>query len=163
MLVVQFNWVQSLNHVWPFATPWTATCQAFPVHHQCPELAQTHVHWVSGAIQPSDPLVPFSSCLYSFPASGSFPVSQFFTSGGQCTGVSASVLPVNIQGWFPLGLTGWTSLQYKGLWRVLSNTTVQNRQFFGSQLSLWSSSHIHTWLLMDLCWQSNVSAFSYAL
>ena len=89
------------------------------------------------------------SCLQSFPASGSFQMSQLFTSGGQSTGVSASalVLPMNIQDWFPLGLTGWISLQSKGLSRVFSNTTVQNHQFFGSQLSLWSNSHIHTWLL----------------
>ena len=81
---------------------------------------------------------PFSSRLQSFPASGSFPVSQFFTSGGQSTGVSAwaSVFPVNIQDWFPLGLTGWISLQSKGLSRVFSNTTVQKHQFFSAQLSL---------------------------
>ena len=80
---------------------------------------------------------PFSH-LQSFPASGSFPISQFFTSGGQSIGVSASarVLPMNIQDWFPSGLTGWISLQSKGLWRVFFNTTVQNHQFFGAQLSL---------------------------
>ena len=83
-------------------------------------------------------VIPFSSCLQSLPASGSFPMSQFFTSGGQSIGVSASalVLPVNIQDWFPLGLTGWVSLQSKGLSRVFSNTTVQKHQFFGTQLSL---------------------------
>ena len=97
----------------------------------------------------SSSVVPFSSCLPPFPASGSFPVSQFFTSGGQNTGISASasVLPMNIQDWFPLGWTGWISLQSKGLSRVLSNTTVQKHQFFSIQLSLWSNSHIHTWLL----------------
>ena len=93
-------------------------------------------------------LVPFS-CLQSFPASGSFPKSQFFTSGGQRIGVSASasVLPMNIQGWFPLGWTGWTFLQSKGLSRVSSSTTVQKHPFFGTQLSLWSNSYIHTQLL----------------
>ena len=81
----------------------------------------------------SSSVIPFSSCLQSFPASGSFQMSQVFTSGDQSIGVSASasVLPMNIQGWFPLGLTGWISLQFKGLSRVFSNTTVQNHQFFG--------------------------------
>ena len=94
-------------------------------------------------------VVPFSSHLQSFSASGSFQVSQFFASGGQGTGVSASasVLPMNIQDWFPLGWTGWNSLLSKGLWRVFSNTAVQKHQFLGAQLSLESSSHIHTWLL----------------
>ena len=92
---------------------------------------------------------PFSSCLQSFPASGSFPVSQLFRSGGQSIGVSASasVLPMNTQDWFPLGWTGWISLKSKGLSRVFSNTTVQNHQFFSTHLSLQSNSHIHTWLL----------------
>ena len=96
----------------------------------------------------SSSVVLFSH-LQSFPASGSFPMSQFFASGGQSIGVSASasVLPVNIQDWFPLGWTGWIFLQSKGLSRVFSNTTVQTHQFFGAQLSLWSNSHIHTWLL----------------
>ena len=94
-------------------------------------------------------LIPFSSCLQSFPASGFFPMSQFFTSDRQSIGVSAStsILPMNIQDWFPLGWTGWISLQSKGLLRVFSNTTVQKHQFFGAQLSLWSNSHIHTWQL----------------
>ena len=95
----------------------------------------------------SSSVVPFSFCLQSLPASGSFPVSQIFTSGGQSTGALASVLSVNSQGWFPLGLTGWISLQSKGLSRVFSNTTVQKHQFFIAQLSLWSNSHIHTWPL----------------
>ena len=96
--------------------------------------------------------ISFSSCLQSFPASGSFSMSQFFTWRGQSIGVtaSASVLPVNIQDWFPLGWTGWISLQSKGLSRVFSNTTVQKHQFFGAQLSLYSNSHIHTWLLEKL-------------
>ena len=93
----------------------------FPVHHQFPELAQTHVHQVCDAIQPSHPL--FSSCPQSFPASGSFPGSQFFTSGGQSIGVSAStsVLPMNIQDRFPLGWTSWISLQSKGLSSLLQH------------------------------------------
>ena len=86
----------------------------------------------------SSSVVPFSSCLQSFPASGSFQMSQFFASGGQSIGVSASasVLPMYIQDWFPLGWTGWISLQSKGLSRVFSNATVQKHQFFGTQLSL---------------------------
>ena len=86
----------------------------------------------------SSSVIPFSSHLQSFPASGSFPMSQFFASGGQSIGVSASasVLPMNIQDWFPLGWTGWISLQSKGLSRVFSNTTVQKHQFFCAQLSL---------------------------
>ena len=83
-------------------------------------------------------VIPFSSCLQSFPASGSFPMSQFFPTGGQSIGISASasVLPMNIQDWFPLGWTGWISFKSKGLSRVFSNTTVQKHQFFGAQLSL---------------------------
>ena len=86
----------------------------------------------------SSSVIAFSSCLQSFPASGSFPMSHFFVSGGQNIGVSAStsVLPMNIQDWIPLGWTGWISLQSKGLSRVFSNTTVQRHQFFGTQLSL---------------------------
>ena len=86
----------------------------------------------------SSSVILFSSCLQSFPASGSFPRSQFFSPGGQSIGVSASasVLPMNIQDWFPLGWTGWISLQSKGLSRAFSNTTVQNHPFFGAQLSL---------------------------
>ena len=91
----------------------------------------------------SSSVFPFSSHLQSFPASGSFQMSQFFTSGGQSIGVSASasVLPMNVQNWFPLGWTGWISLQSKGLSRVFSNTTVQKHQFFGAQLSSLSNSH----------------------
>ena len=120
-----------------------------PVHHHLPEFAQTHVHWVSDAIQPTHPVFPFSSCLQSFPASGSFPMSRLFTSGGQSIGfsASASVLPMNIQDCFPLGLTGLIFLLSKGLSRVFSNTTVQKHQFLSAQPSLWSNSHIHTWLL----------------
>ena len=97
----------------------------------------------------SSSVIPFSSCLQSFPTSQSFQMSQLFTSGGQNTGVSAStsVLPMNIQDWFPLGWTGWISLQSKGLSRVFSNTTVQKHQFFSTQTSSQSNSHIHTWPL----------------
>ena len=96
----------------------------------------------------SSSVIPFSSCLQSFPASGSFPVSQFFASGGQSIWVlaSASVLPMNIQDWFPLGWTGLSPC-CKGLSRVFSNTTVQELQFFCAQLSSWSNSHIRIWLL----------------
>ena len=95
----------------------------------------------------SSSVVPFSSCPQSFPASGSFQMSQFFTWGGQSIGVSTStsVLPMNIQDLFSLGWTGWISLQSKGLSRVFSNTTIQKHQFFSAQLSLWSNFHIHIW------------------
>ena len=128
--------------------PMDCSMPGFLVPYHLLEFTQAHVHWVRNAIQPSHPVVP-SSCLQSFPASGSFPMSQFFTSGGQSTRVSAfaSVLPVNIQDWFPLGWTGWISLQSKGLSRVFSHTTVQKHQFFVVQSPLWSSSHIHTWLV----------------
>ena len=97
----------------------------------------------------SSSVAPFSSCLQSSLASGSFQMSQFFTSGGQSIGVSAlaSVLPMNIQEWSPLGLTGWVPSKSKGLSRVFSNTTVQKHEFFGAQLSLESNFHIHTWPL----------------
>ena len=102
-------------------------------------------HWSHPTISSS--IVPFFSCLQSFPASGSFPVSQFFTSGGQSIGVSApaSVLPKNTQDWSFLGWIGWIFLHSKGLSRVLSNTTVQKHQFFSAQLFSQSNSHIHTW------------------
>ena len=104
-------------------------------------------HWCHLSISSS--VVPFSSCLQSFPTSGSFQMSQLFASGGQNIGVSASasVLPMNIQDWFPSGWTGWISLQSKGLSNVLSNTTVQKHQFFSAQPSSQSISHIHIWLL----------------
>ena len=116
----------------------------------------------------SSSVIPFSSYLQSFPASESFQMSQFFASVGQSTGVlaSASVLPMNIQDWFPLGWTGWTSLQSKGLSRVFSNTTVQKHQFFSAQLSLYPTlTFIHDYWkkhgfdYMDLCGQSDASAF----
>ena len=110
-------------------------------------------------------------CLQSFPASVSFPMSWLFTLGGQSIGASASpsILPMNIQGWFPLVLIDLISLQSKGFSRVFSGTTIQKHQFFSTQPSLWSNSLIHTWLLkkktthrfdyMDLCQQSDISAF----
>ena len=123
-----------------------------PVHYQLPEITQIHVHWVSDSIQPSHPLsLPSPPALSiraspPFPASGSFQMSQLFVSGSQSIRVSAStsVLPMNTQGWSPLGWTGWISLQSKGLSRVFSNTTVQKHQFFGTQPSLQSNSHIYT-------------------
>ena len=115
----------------------------------------------------SSSVTPFFSCLQSFPESGSFPVSQLIASGGQSIGASVLVIPMNIQDWFPLGLTGWISLQSKGLWRVIAITTVQKYQFFSAQPSVWSNSHIHTWLLeknhsfdyMGICQQNDFSAF----
>ena len=95
----------------------------------------------------SSSATPFSFCLQSFATSGSFPMSQFFKSGDQSIGASASVLPMNTQDWSPSGWTGWISLQSKGLSRVFSDTTVQKHQFFGAQPCLWSNSHICTWLL----------------
>ena len=130
--------------------PMDYSTSGFPVYDQLLVLAQTHVHRVGDAIQPSHPVIPFSSCLQSFPASGSFPMSCFFPSGGQSVGASAStsVFPMNIQDWFPIGLTGSISFLSKGLSKVFSNTTVQKYQFLGTQLSLWFNSHIlHTWLL----------------
>ena len=108
-----------------------------PVHHELSESTQTHVRQVGNAIQPSS-VIPFSFDPQSFPASGSFPMSQLFAWGGQSTGVSASawVPPMNSQDWFLLGWTDWISLQSKGLSRVFSNATVKKHQFFSAQLSL---------------------------
>ena len=145
---VTWNWVSSvqpLSHDRLFVTLWTAAHQASlsstnarACSNSCP-LSR----WCHPAISSSG--VPFSSCFQSFPASGSFPMSQFFASGGQSIGASAStsVLPMNIQDWFLLGWTGWISLLSKGLSKVFSNTIVQKHQFFGAQPSLWSSFCIH--------------------
>ena len=136
--IYTFSSVQSLSHV-RLCDPMDCSMPGLPVHHQLLEFIQTHVHWVGDAIPTiSSSVVPFSSRLQSFPAAGSFQMSQFFTSGGQSIGVSASasVLPMNIQDWFPLGWTSWISLRSKGLSRVFSNPTVQEHQFFGAQLSL---------------------------
>ena len=119
--------------------PMDCSTPGFLVLHCLPEFAQTHVHWISDAIKSSHPLLPasFSSCPQSFPASGSFPMSQLLASGGwRSIGTSASVLPMNIQSWFPLGLMGLTSLLSKGFSRVFNSTTVWKRQFFGAQPSL---------------------------
>ena len=138
LLIFPLSSVQLLSRVWLFTTAWTAahrppcplpTPGVYP--NSCP-LNQ----WCHPTISSS--VIPFSSPLQSLPASGSFQISQCFTSGGQSIGVSASasVLPMNIQDWFPLGCTGWISLQSKGLSRVFSNTTVKKHQFFSSQISL---------------------------
>ena len=143
-----FSSVQSFSPVQLFATPWT---EAYQTSLAITNSGQTHVHWVCDAIQPSYPLSSPSPPAFTLALmlSGSFPRSQFFASGGQSIGdlASASVLPMNIQDWSPLGLTGLISLQSKGLSRVFSNTTVQKHQFFSAQLCVWSNSHIHTWLL----------------
>ena len=115
--------------------PMDCSTPDFPVLCYFLEFVQIHVHWVGDAIQSSHLLfVPFSCCLWSFPDSGSFPVSQFFASGGQIieASASASVLPMNIQSWFPLGLTGLISLQTKGPSRVFSSTTIWKHQFFSA-------------------------------
>ena len=120
----------------------------FPVLHYLPEFGQTHIHWVSDAIQPSHPLLPlFFPCPQSFPASGNFPIYQLFVSDSQSIEASASapVLPMNIQGWFPLRLTGWSSCCPRES-QVFPQHHLKH-QFLGAQPSLWSSSHIHTWLL----------------
>ena len=141
--------VQLLSRIWLFSTPWTAACQT--------SLSFT----ISGSLSNSCPLswwchptisssvVPFSSCLQFFPASGSFPMSQQFASGGQSiwASTSASVLPMDIQGCFPLGWTALIFLQSKGLSRIFSSTSVWMHQFFGAQPFLLSNSHIHYWLL----------------
>ena len=131
----RFLSVQSLSHVQLFVTPWTAACQASLSITNSWSLCPSN-WWCHPTISSS--VVPFSSCLQSFPASGPFPMSQFFASGGWSIGASASasVLPMNIQDWFPLELTGWISLQFKGLSRVFSNTTVQKDPLFSAQLSL---------------------------
>ena len=127
----EFSSFQSFNRV-QFCNSMDYSTPGFPVHHQLLERAQIHVHWVSDAIQPSHPLSSPSPPSFSLPASGFFQMSQFFASGG--VSALASVLPMNIQDWFPWGLTGFIALQSKGLSRVISNTTVQKYQFFGAQL-----------------------------
>ena len=135
----QFSSVQLLSCVWLFATPWTATCQASlstpgVYSNSCP-LSE----WCHPTISSS--VVPFSSCLQTLLASGSFQMSQLFTWGGQSIGVSASasVFSMNTQDWSPLGWTGWISLQSKELSRVFSNTAVHKHQFFSAQLTLWQT------------------------
>ena len=164
--LLQCSTVQSLSCVWIFVSPWTTARQA--------SLSITNSRSLFKLMSielvlPSNHLILcFSSCLQSFPASGPFLMSQLFKSGGQSIRSStlASVLKMNIQDWFPLGWTGWIFLHSKWLSRVFSSTTDQKHQFFSTQLSLWSKYYIHTWLqknhsldCMDLCWQSNISAF----
>ena len=135
-LSCQFNH----HHVLLFATPWAVECQdSLSITNSQSLLRLTSIELVMPPTITSS-VILFFSCLQSFPASGSFQISQLFTSGGQSIGVSAStsVLPMNIQDWFPLGWTGWISLQTKGLSRIFSNTTVQKHQFFGTQLSLYA-------------------------
>ena len=140
----------------------------FPVHRQLPEFTQTHVHYVSDAIQSSHPL----SSPSIFPSIRVFSNESVLCIRWQSIGVSAtaSVLPMNIQDWFPLGWTGWISLQSKRLSRVFSNTTVQKHQFFSAQFfysPTFTSIHDywknHSFYWLDLCWESNVSAFEYAV
>ena len=128
--------------------PMDCSTPGFPVLHYLLEFAQTQAHWVSDAIQLPHPLLP-SSALNPSQHQGLFPWVGSSQSGRQSIGASASAsgLPVNIQDWFPLGLTGLISLQSKGPSRVFSNTTVQKYQFIHAQPSLWSNSHIHTQLL----------------
>ena len=130
--------------------PMDCSMPGFSVLQHLPESAQTHVHWVSDAIQPSHPLSSPSPPAFNLSQhQGLYLKSQLFASGGQSIGASASpsVLSTNIQDWFPLWLTGLISLQSKELSRVFSNTAVQKHQFFGAQPSLWSNSHIQMWLL----------------
>ena len=143
---VQFSWSVVSNSLWPRELQHARPPCPSPIpgvySNSCPSS-----RWCHPAISSS--FIPSSSCLQSFPASGSFPMSQYFTSGDQSIGASASasVLPMNIQDWVPLGWTGWISFKSKRLSRVFSNTTVQKHQFFSTQLSLWSNSYIYTWLL----------------
>ena len=135
--LTDYQLVQLLSHVQLLVTPWTAARQvslSITNHGACSNSCPSN-QWCHPTISSS--VIPFSSYLQSFPASGSFPMSQFFALGGQSIGASASasVLPMNIQDWFPLRWTGWISLQSKGLSRVFSNTTVQKHQFFSAQLS----------------------------
>ena len=138
---------QSLSRVQLFATPWITARQAsLSITNSLSSLRLTSIKSVMSSTISSS-VVPFSSCPQSLPASESFPMSQLFSWGGQSTRVSAlaSFLPKKSQGWSPSEWTGWMPLQSKGLSRVFSNTTVQKHQFFGTQPSSQSNSHIHTW------------------
>ena len=134
-LSFQFSSVHLLSCVWPHRLQQTRLPCSSPTPRVYSNSGPSS-QWCHPTISFS--VIPFSSYLQSFPSSESFPLSQFFTSSGQSIGVSASasVLPMNIQDWFPLGWTNWISLQSKGLSRVFSNTTVQKHQFFSAQLSL---------------------------
>ena len=143
--------------------PMDCSTPGFPVLSGVSSNSHPLSRWCHPTISSS--VIPFSFCLHSFPVSGSFPKSQFFASGVQSIGAStsASLHPMDIQGWFSLGLTTLISFQSKSLSRVFSSTTIQRHNFFSVQTSLWSNSHIHTWLhsfgLMDLCRKIDVSAF----
>ena len=140
---VQFSCSVVSDSLWPHGLQHAR----LPCPSLSPDFAQTHVHWVDNAVQPSHPLLPPTPPVLNLcPASGSFLMSQLFSSGGQNIVASASVLPMNIQDWFPLELTGLI-LKSKGLWRVFSNTIIRKHQFFSTQPYLWSNSHICTWLL----------------
>ena len=172
MCVHVFSSVQLLSHVWLFVTPWIAARQAFLSNtnsRSLPKLMSIE------SVMPSNHLIlchPLLFLLWIVPSIGSFPMSSFFASGGQSIGASAStsVLSKNIQDWFPLWWTSWISLQSKGLLRVFSNTTVQKHQ--SSALSFLYSPTLtsihdywknHSLDYTDLSWQSNVSAFEYAV
>ena len=163
-ITYQISSVQPLSHIWLFATPWTAACQAFLYITNSWSLLK-HMSMESCHPTISFSVAPLSSCLQSFLASGSFPTSQFFASGDQSIGVSASasVLPMKIQDWFPLGSTGLISLQSKGFLRVFSNTTFQNYQCFsfpyGPTLTSIMTTGKNSFDCMDLYLQSNISAF----
>ena len=143
---VQFSHSATFNSLLPHGVQHTRLPCPSPTPGAYSNSCPLH-QWCHPTISSS--VFPLSSCLQSFLASGSFPISRFFTSGGQRIGVSASasVLSMNIQDWFPLGWTGWICLQSKGLSRVFSSTTVWKHQFSGSQPSFWSNCHILTWLL----------------
>ena len=144
----QFSSVQSLSRAWLFATPW------IPAHQASLSITNS---WTLPRLTSIESMMPSSHLILCHPlllppippASESFPMSQLFAWGGQSIGVSAleSVLPKNTQNWSPSEWTGWISLQSKGLSRAFSSTTVQKHQFFGTQLSSQSNSHIHTWPL----------------
>ena len=143
--MINVQLISCVQLVWPYGLQHARLPCPSPSFWVCSDSYSLR-QWYHPTISSS--IVPFSTCPQSFPASRSFPMSQLFTSGAQCIGASdlASVLPMNIHGWFPLGLTGLISLLSKGLSRVFSNTTVWKHQFFGAQ-PLQSSSHICTWLL----------------
>ena len=146
-ILAEYLSVQFSHSLVSVCDPMDCSMPSFPVHHQLPELFQTHVHQVGDAIQSS--VIPFSSCLQSFPASGSFTVSQFFTSGDQSLGASASVLPVTIEDWFPLHLTGLISLQSKEALKSLLQHHNLKASILWPQLSLWSNSDVHTYIFIS--------------
>ena len=166
-LSAQFSHSVMSDSLQPHGLQHTMLSYPSPTSGACPNSCPSS-RWCHPTISSS--VIPFSYYLQSFPASGSFQMSQLFISGGQSIGVSESVLEMNTQDWSPLGWTGWISLQSKGLSRVFSNTTVQKHQFFGTQLSPQSNSHIHTWpqekpqpWLDRPFLASNISAFEYAI